>query len=128
MVNLMQRSNSTTRDHKDDCIRRYASGNSEVMGGASYLSRHDTYELLAELESESDSDSSESSKEATQLVDHDEDASEFGDTEFEELVKKEVPQQILQLTMQTNADDFMKEELTDSDDYANWIQWADDEE
>jgi hypothetical protein len=89
------------------------------MGGVSYSSRHDTCELLAKLESESDSDSSESSEEATQLVDHDEDASEFGDTEFEELVKKEGRQQILQLTMQTNADDFMGEELTDADDYAN---------
>jgi hypothetical protein len=48
-------------------------------------------------------------------VDHDEDAPEFGDTEFEELVKKEGPRQILQLTMQTNADDFMKEELTDAE-------------
>jgi hypothetical protein len=97
MVNLMQRSDSATSDHKDDW--RHASGNSEVMGGASYSSRQDTCELLAKLESESDCDSSESSEEATQLVDHDEDASVFGDTEFEELVKKEGPQQILQLTM-----------------------------
>jgi hypothetical protein len=116
MVNLMQRLDSATRDHKDDCTRRYASGNSKVMGGASYSSRQDTCELLAELESESNSDSSESSEEATQLVDHDENASEFGDIEFEELVKKEGPQQILQLTMQTNADDFMREELTDDEE------------
>jgi len=128
MVNLMQRSDSATRDHKDDCTRRYASGNSEVMGGASYSSRQDTCELLVELESESNYDSNESLEEATQLVDHDEDASEFGDTKFEELVKKEGPQQILQLTMKTNADDFMREELTDADDYADWIRWADDEE
>jgi predicted aspartyl protease len=126
MVNLMQRSDSATSDHKDDW--RLAFGNSEVMSGASCSSRQDTCELLAKLESKSDFDSSESSEEATQLVGHDEDASEFGDTEFEELVKKEGPQQILQLTMRTNADDFMKEELTDADDYADWIQWADDEE
>ncbi len=89
MVNLMQRLDSATSDHKDDW--RHASGNSEVMSETSYSSRQDTCELLAELESESDSNSSESSKEATQLVDHDEDASKFGDTEFEELVKKEGP-------------------------------------
>jgi hypothetical protein len=89
------------------------------MSGASCSSRQDTCELLAKLESDFDSDSSESSEEATQLAGHDEDASEFGDTEFEELVKKEGPQQILQLTMQTNADDFMKEELTDADDYVD---------
>jgi len=39
MVNLMQRSDSVTSDYKDDCTRRHASGNSEVMGGASYSSR-----------------------------------------------------------------------------------------
>ncbi len=126
MVNLMQRSDSATSDHKDDW--RLVSGNLEVMSRVSYLFQQATSELLAKLESKSDSDSSESSEEATQLVDHDEDASEFGGTEFEELVKKEGPHQILQLTMQTNADDFMKEELTNADDYADWIQWANDEE
>ncbi len=54
--------------------------------------------------------------------------SEFGDTEFEDLVKKEGLQQILQLIMQNKADDLLKEELTDADDYADWIQWAPDEE
>jgi len=54
--------------------------------------------------------------------------SEFGDTEFEDLVKKEGPQQILQLIMQNKADDLLKEELTDADDYADWIQWAANEE
>jgi hypothetical protein len=31
----------------------------------------------------------------------------------------EGPQQILQLTLQNQADDFMKEDITDADDYAN---------
>jgi hypothetical protein len=30
--------------------------------------------------------------------------------------------------MQNKADDLLKEELTDADDYADWIQWAPDEE
>jgi hypothetical protein len=46
-------------------------------------------------------------------------ASEFGDTEFEDSVMKEGPQQILQLTMQNRAGDLLKEELTDADDYAD---------
>jgi hypothetical protein len=46
---------------------------------------------------------------------------EFGDTELEELVKSEGPQEILQLTLQEQADEFMKEEVIDSDDYADWI-------
>ncbi|CAN5968618.1 unnamed protein product [Sphagnum jensenii] len=79
-------------------------------------------------ESESDSDSSEDSDEGTQSVGPDGGVSEFGDTEFEELVKKEGPQQILQLTMQDKVDDLLKEELTDVDNYADWIQWAADEE
>jgi hypothetical protein len=47
--------------------------------------------------------------------------SEFGNTELEELVLKEGPQQILQLTLQDQADDFMREEISDFDDYADWI-------
>jgi predicted aspartyl protease len=65
MVNLMQRSDSATSDHKNDYTRRHASRNSKVMSGASYSSLQDTCELLAKLESESDSESSESSEEAT---------------------------------------------------------------
>jgi len=30
--------------------------------------------------------------------------------------------------MQNQANDFMKEEITDADDYADWIRWAADEE
>ncbi len=54
--------------------------------------------------------------------------SEFGNTELEELVLKEGPQQILQPTLQNQADDFMREEISDSDDYADWIQWVSDAE
>jgi len=75
-------------------------------------------------ESESDFDSSEDSDEGTQSIN----PVEFEDTEFEDLVREEGPQQILQLTMQNKADELMKEELTDDDDYADWIQWAADEE
>ncbi len=33
---------------------------------------------------------------------------------------------MLQLTLQEQADDFMKEEITDADDYADWIRWVSD--
>jgi hypothetical protein len=52
--------------------------------------------------------------------------SEFGDTELEELVESEGPHEILQLIIQEQADEFMKEEITDSDDYADWLQWVSD--
>ncbi len=44
---------------------------------------------------------------------------EFGDTELEDLVKSEGPQDILQLILQEQPDGFMKEEITDADDYAD---------
>jgi hypothetical protein len=53
-----------------------------------------------------------------------EEGSAFGDTELDELVLTEGPQQILQLTLQDKAADFMMEEVTDGDDYADEIQWA----
>jgi hypothetical protein len=43
-------------------------------------------------------------------------------------VSLEGPQQILQLTLQKQADDLMKEEITDVDDYADWIRWVADAE
>jgi len=49
---------------------------------------------------------------------------EFGNTELEDLVKLEGPQEILQLILQEQADGFMKEEITDADDYADWIRWV----
>jgi hypothetical protein len=33
---------------------------------------------------------------------------------------------MLQLTLQEQADDFMKEEITNADDYADWIRWVSD--
>jgi len=51
-----------------------------------------------------------------QSVEPVDDKSEFGNTELEELVLKEGPQQILQLTLQDQADDFMIEEITNTND------------
>jgi len=92
------------------------------------LSRQDTDEQLAKLESESDSGSSKESDEENQAGGTVEGESEFGNTELEDLVSKEGPQQILQLMLQDKADDLLKEEITDDEDYADWIQWAIEEE
>jgi len=48
--------------------------------------------------------------------------------ELEDLVLLEGPQQMLQLTLQKQADDFMKEEIIDVDDYVDWIRWVSDAE
>jgi hypothetical protein len=49
---------------------------------------------------------------------------EFGDTELEDLVKSEGPQEILQLILQEQVDEFMEEEITYEDDYADWMRWV----
>jgi hypothetical protein len=67
-------------------------------------------------------DSERSNPESNQLQQIDCE-NEFGDIELEELVESEGPQEILQLIIQEHADDIMKEDVTDSDDYADWIQW-----
>jgi hypothetical protein len=77
-------------------------------------------------ESESDTDTGDDSEEELRSVGPIEGKSEFGDTKLEELVLKEEPQQILQLTLQDQTDDFMREEISDSDDYVDWIQWVSD--
>jgi predicted aspartyl protease len=128
MVNLLQRSGSAIDDHHDDCAQRQVPGISEVRRRASYLSRQDTDEQLAELESESDFGSSEESDEENQAGGTVEGESEFGNTELEDLMAKEGPQQILQLMLQDKADNLLKEEITDDEDYADWIQWAAEEE
>jgi hypothetical protein len=52
------------------------------------------------------------------------DENEFKDTELEDLVMTEGPQQILQLILQEQVDGFMEEEITNVDDYANWLTWV----
>jgi hypothetical protein len=75
-----------------------------------------------------DTDTEEDNIEEVRTVKQLDATSEFGDTEFEELVLKEGPTQILQLTLQDRTDEFMKEEIFYSDDYADWIQWVFDVE
>jgi hypothetical protein len=52
------------------------------------------------------------------------DGYEFGNIELEDLVLLEGPQQILQLILHGQVNDFMEEEITEVDDYVNWIKWV----
>jgi len=54
-------------------------------------------------------------------IDHED---EFGNNGLEKLITSERPLGILQLTLQEQADDFMDEEITDADDYADWLRWV----
>ncbi|CAM6021182.1 unnamed protein product [Sphagnum balticum] len=53
---------------------------------------------------------------------------EFKDIELEDLVKSEGPQEILQVILWEQVDGFMEEEITDADDYADWLRWVFDTE
>ncbi len=79
-------------------------------------------------ETASDTDTEEDNAEEARTMKQLDVASEFMDTEFEKLILKEGPAQILQLTLQDRTDEFMKEEIFDSDDYPDWIQWVSDAE
>jgi len=92
MVNLVQRSDSRTDGHNGNDMRKRTPRNPEAEDGSPLSYKHGTNERRMVQESESDFDSSESSDEETQLVGPDGGVSEFGDTEFEDLVKKEGPQ------------------------------------
>ncbi|CAK9197200.1 unnamed protein product [Sphagnum troendelagicum] len=75
-----------------------------------------------------DTDTTNDCEGGHQLVEPIDDEPEFGNTELENLVLVEGPQQILQLILQKQADDFMEEEIADADDYADWIKWVSDAE
>ncbi len=53
---------------------------------------------------------------------------EFGEGELEKLVESEGPREIMQLILQEQADDFMNEEISEGDDYVDWMQWVRDAE
>ncbi|CAM6067966.1 unnamed protein product [Sphagnum tenellum] len=76
----------------------------------------------------SSSDASEDSEDGRRMCEPVCVESEFEDTELEQLVLQEGPKQILQLTLQEQVDHLIKEEIWESDDYADWIEWVADEE
>ncbi len=128
VVNLVQKSDSGADVRGEDgCVKR----TSERLGAEDLSSSRCADGIgrqISAQKSESEFDSSEDADGAAQLEGQVEGESEFGDTELENLVMLEGPQQILQLTLQNQADEFMKEEITNDDDYADWIQWAADGE
>jgi len=129
MVNMLQKLNSETVIPANVDALKHTPGNLDALFKKSSL--YDEYGANVQidtLESDSDSDSNESYDQVVQVVEPVEGAPEFGNTELEELILSEGPQQILQPTLQKQANDFMKEEITDADDYADWIQWVADAE
>jgi predicted aspartyl protease len=129
MVNLLQNVSTETLGH--DAAVTLESASSEALevdlGKMSLCDSIVTGQANVPV-SDSDTDADDDSEKGLQSVEPIDDKFEFGNIELEELVLKEGLQQILQLTLQSQVDDFMKEEITDSDDYVDWIQWVSDAE
>jgi len=127
MVNMLQKMNSTTLT-QDDATLEDTHGDLDAIVKQPSLYEYVTTRRLDALVSDSDSDTNEDREGRLQLVEPVDDESKFGNTELEDLVSLEGPHQILQLTLQKQANDLMKKEITDADDYANWIRWVTDAE
>jgi hypothetical protein len=128
MANMLQKLNSEVIPADVDALQ-HTPGNLDALFRKSSL--HDEYGANVQIdtrESDSDYDSNGSYDQVVQVMEPVNGAPEFGNTELEELILSEGPQQILQLTLQEQVNDLMKEEITDADDYADWIQWVADAE
>jgi predicted aspartyl protease len=124
VVNLLQNVSSETMER--DAAITLESASSEILEVD--LEKMTLCEPTNMPVSDFDTDADDDGDGGLQSVEPIDDKSEFGSTELEELVLKEGPQQILQLTLQDQADDFMREEIIDTYDYADWIQWVSDAE
>jgi predicted aspartyl protease len=129
MVNLLQRTNSKALMQDTTTIWK----ETHNSGDSDWMSDQDCAIITKEGDSSTstsnaDTDDSERCDSESNQLKQIDCENEFGDTTLEELVKSEGPQEILQLIIQEQADDFMKEEITDADDYADWIQWVFDAE
>jgi hypothetical protein len=129
MVNLLQSVISEALKHDAAVTLKSAPSKAleEELGKLS-LCESVVNEHASVLVSKSDTDTCDDSEEGSQLAEPIDEGSEFGDTALDNLVLKEGPRQILQLTLQDQADNLMKEELLDADDYADWLQWVFDAE
>jgi predicted aspartyl protease len=100
MVNVLQRLSSDTVIPADADTLKHTPGNLDALFRKSSL--HDEYGANVQIdtrESNSDSDSNESCDQVVQVVEPVDGAPAFGNTELEELILSEGPQQILQLTL-----------------------------
>ncbi len=79
-------------------------------------------------DSDTDTDNNEHCDGGLQLAKPISDEYEFGNTELKDLLLSKGPQQILQLILQGPVDDFMKEEITNANNYVDWLKWVSDAE
>ncbi len=128
-VNLLQRINSETLMRESTTIWQNTSTSDEpdcvVEQDRTNVIKEDA---VSTSDSDTGTDGSEHGNSVSNLVQQVDYEDEFGDDGLEKLVKSEGPPEILQLILQEQANDFMNEELTDADDYADWMKWVADAE
>jgi predicted aspartyl protease len=105
-----------------------SSGKADVVVEQQYVDDRAQEQRMDGQTSDLSSDASEDSEDERRVFEPVCAESKFKDTELEQLVLQEGPEQILQLTLQKHANHLMKEEIWKSDDYADWIEWVADEE
>jgi hypothetical protein len=129
MVNLLQRVESANMMPESTSIWQ-SSSSSDNSDQVTDQKRTITPSEDVAISSDSDSgtEGSEHGEVFADLVKQFEYEDEFGEDELAKLIEAEGLPKILQLILQEQADDFMNEEITDVNDYADWIKWVVDAE
>jgi hypothetical protein len=127
MVNLLQRMNSEALMHEATTILK----NTHINDDFDWIPDQDSAIMTKEDDAstsdlDTDTDGSEHCDWESHQLKQIDCEDEFRDTELEDLVRSEGPQEILQLILQEQVDGFMEEEITDADDYAGWLRWVAD--
>jgi len=129
VVNLLKRMNSGALEQEASTTwkdtRADRDSNWMLEQGQTIVTKEDD---VYTLDSDDDTDSNgyyDSESNQLKQIDCED---EFENADLEELVNSEGPQEMLRPMLQEQGDEFMAEEVTDSDDYANWIRWASDAE
>jgi hypothetical protein len=129
MVNLLQRINSETLMREPATIWQSTSTSDnpdwETDEDCAIAIKDDSVTTSDSDTGTDGSEHGESMFNPLRQIDHED---EFGDNELEKLVTSEGPLEILQLILQEQANGFMNEEVTDADDYADWMTWVADAE
>jgi hypothetical protein len=129
MVNLLQRMSAGAMVRETSTIWKDAHADQD--GGAVLDQDREAVneeDDASTSDSDDDSDTSEYYDSESNRIEHIDSEDEFVDAEFEDLVSSEGPQEMLRLMLQEQADGIMTEEITDRDDYADWIRWVSDAE
>jgi hypothetical protein len=103
VVNMLQDSNSE--------IKSWNYGEVEVVAEQQHTDDRVQEQRMVVQTSDSNSDTSEDSEDECHVFKSDCVETEFKDTELEQLIQQEGPEQILQLTLQEQADLIMEEEI-----------------